>query len=130
MAFPSELPAMRRQIVPAPHPLAATLAWGGLAYAIATAILAAPLPPVLSADTPFVAAGTAGAGALGGPALAVLVPTLILVLLARHASPVWPAVRMSAAYLAMIGVVATLHFSGAAESTPSLARDCCTLSRL
>jgi hypothetical protein len=132
MSFPSELPAMRRQIVPVPHPLALTLAWGGLAYAAACALLSAPLPPALSADPLWLADGSGGrgAGALGGPVLAVLVPTLILALLARRATPVWPAARMAAAYVAMIGVVATLQLSGNTRAAPSLAYDCCTLSRL
>jgi hypothetical protein len=130
MTFPSELPAMRRQILPAPHPLAATLAWGGLAYAIASAILVAPLPHALSGNVIWPSAGVAGAGPLAAAAIAIIAPALILGLLARHASPVWPAARMAAAYLAMIGVVTALHVSGTAASARSLAGDCCMLSRL
>jgi len=102
MAFPSELPAMRRQTVPPPHPVATALAWAGMSYAIATALLMALLPQAMSlspASTPVV---------LGVVVIASVLPAGTIGLMARRAPSVWSAPRVALPYLAMLAVVGGL----------------------
>ncbi|HKU98676.1 MAG TPA: hypothetical protein VJR58_25515 [Vineibacter sp.] len=106
MAFPSELPAMRRQTVPPPHPIATALAWAGMSYAIATALLMALLPHAMSRYT--LSSTGPGSITLGVVVSASILPALIIGLMARRAPAVWSAPRVALPYLAMLAVVGGL----------------------
>jgi hypothetical protein len=110
MAFPSELPAMRRQAVPPPHPVATALAWAGMSYAIAIALLLVLLPRTVPMDALPAAAPVQAI--LGVVIAASVLPALIISLMARHAPPVWPVPQIVLPYLSILAVVAGLWLVG------------------
>jgi hypothetical protein len=126
MGFPSELPAMRRQTLPAPHPLATALAWIGLGFAAASAIVLVPIatspPDVLTAVI-----GPQAARAVAVAVCAGVVPALVTLRLARRTSREWPGLRFVATYLAMLGAVVALHAGRLAADVPTSVdvADCC-----
>lgn len=103
MAFPSELPAMRRQTLPPPHPVAIALAWAGMSYVIATALLMTLLPRAASLQAP-----TSASLVLSVVVIASVLPAIIIGLMARRAPSAWSAPRIALPYLAMLAVVGGL----------------------
>lgn len=124
MAFPPELPAMRRLTLAAPHPVARALAWAALSYATGSAVLLAPLPH-LSPDAGWALSGSP-AGGLGVAVVAGLLPALAIAVMARRAPTDWPATRYGVTYLAMLGLALGLQLTGASGRTVSQdIADCC-----
>lgn len=126
MGYPSELPAMRRQILPAPDSRVTALAWASLSYAATCAVLATPavrqLVPVAPASVFGIPITTVAATA----ALAALMSALVLTRLAHWTAADWPAARYTAAYLTLLVAIAAPQITGAAASTkPYEVTDCC-----
>ena len=108
MAFPSELPAMRRQITPPPHPAALACVWAAMSYVTAMALLLVLLPQAVplhalwstSMPTPV---------ALGIVMVASLLPALIIGLMVRRAPMAWSVSRVALPYVAMLLLVGGLQ---------------------
>lgn len=125
MAFPSELPAMRRLCLPAPNPFVTAFAWAGMSYAVATAILHAPMAwHLVPSDALSLVLGSLSSSVLGLIVMASLVPALIIAAMLRQSPTAWSESRLAVAYLSMVGLVLAFQCVGADPSSYS-AMNCC-----
>lgn len=117
MAFPSELPAMRRLCLPAPNPLLTAVAWAGVSYVLAQAIARVPLAQVVSGAALPPVSGPLAAAALGMAIVASLVPAMIIAVMLRRAPAAWSESRLAATYLAILALVLVFQIAGLGGDT-------------
>ena len=118
---------MRRLCLPAPNPFVTAFAWAGMSYAVASAILHAPLPyHLVPADTLSSMPDSLASAALGLAVVASVVPALIIALMLRQSPTAWSESRLAVTYLSMVALVVAFQFVALGTDPSSYsAMDCC-----